>query len=104
MVSDTPGCQTPLRRLVPRAHTWHAGRTAGPADRQPAREPRLEASDHVAGALEAELDERCCGEARRVAVVADQDQLPFEIVELRVSPRAVGIGAPLEHCPRNVQR
>jgi hypothetical protein len=53
--------------------------------------------------MEAELDQVAGGENRRVAVVANEDQPLVEAAEVEVSPRAIQGGAPLEHCPRDVQ-
>ena len=41
---------------------------------------------------------------RRVAVVAEHDDLPLHAADVRVAPRTAGLDAPLENCARDVDR
>src|SRR5436190_4056006 len=88
---------------VPTATTLE-GRPGGLVDvgagdhREPRRPPGLEAALHVGRALEAELLQRRGGEARLVALVADEDHVPVQVAaERRFAVARRRIEAPLEH-------
>src|SRR5207244_938252 len=66
--------------------------------------PGRVATDHVACAGEAELDQRGGGEDRRAAVIAEQQDLLVETTDVRVAPAAVGVEAPFEHGAWDMER
>jgi hypothetical protein len=73
-------------------------------DRQTRCQPGFEPADDVADAGEAQLAQARRGEARRLAVVADQDQVGVEPADVRVAPRAFGRDAPLQDGEGDVER
>lgn len=66
--------------------------------------PRIESADHIHRSREAQVAQRRGRQARGVPVCADQDHLPIEIRECRVSMARCRIEAPVEDGPRHMDR
>ena len=66
--------------------------------------PGGEAADNVGYAFEAKVDQGGGGEARGIAVVAEQHDLLAEAADVRVARGAFWVEAPFEYGPRDVER
>ena len=92
-----------LRRACPGQGAGLGQSMPTPCDRKAIVFPGFESADDVTGSVEPKLDEVAGGKNRRVAVVANEDQLLVEASEVEAAPRAIHGDPPLEHRPRDVQ-